>query len=126
MSTPTEEGLNAEPLNVEERLADIEKRAEALTEEVDPKVLADQPQPEPPQPEPKKSRFTIICVCKVVLDGAPDPEVRDVAAVHVMGTSIADAKQNAKLLLAAHIKQTTLDDWDAVLAYLGHQEILNG
>jgi len=134
MSTPTEEGLTEspdqpdqaeKPVNAEKKTL-LEAVEDKVIEEVDPKVLADQPQPQAPQPEPKKSRFTIICVCKISLEGATDPEVRDVAAVHVMGSSIADAKAAARTLLAAHVKETTLNDWDAVLAYLGHQEILNG
>ena len=137
MSTPTEEGLTEspdqpdqaeKPVNAEKKtlLEAVEDKVIEAIKEVDPKVLADQPQPQPPQPEPKKSRFTIICVCKISLEGATDPEVRDVAAVHVMGSSIADAKAAARTLLAAHVKETTLNDWDAVLTYLGHQEILNG
>lgn len=150
MSTSDEEAIETlqNAVNEEIRAAEIDERAEALTrevspagtplpepgefgsfkepplnkEEVDPKVLADQPQPAPPAP-PRRLRFTVLCGRKV---GSDEDNVyrRDIAAVHIMGADLPEARVNAITLLAANVIDTTVDDWEPIIGYLGHLEIL--
>ncbi len=128
MSTSDEEAIETLQNAVDEeiRAAEIDERAEALTkevknnaEEVDPKVLENQPQPAPPAP-PRRLRFTVLCGRKV----GDDTYRRDIAAVHIMGIDLPEARVNAITLLAANVKDTTVDDWEPIIGYLGHLEIL--
>jgi hypothetical protein len=129
MSTPTEEGVESDS-EIKERLRFEQRELEAAAadrEQVDPQVLEDQPQPAPPQQ--KQTRFTVVCGCNVPLPGDNPPEgktTRSIAAVFIVATSIPDAREQAVTLLAANVKETTVDDWEAVIVYLGHQEMLNG
>lgn len=125
MSTPTEEGratdpVDPEPINDEE-LADATLSGGDARggEAVDPKVLADQPQPAPPAP-PRRLRFTVLCGRKE----GENAYRRDIAAVHIMGVDLPEARVNAITLLAANVKDTTVDDWEPIIGYLGHLEIL--
>ncbi len=134
MSTPTEEGTEeagetqekVTPINAESAVPALEEeslhpKADALAkfEEVDPKVLADQPQPAPPTP-PRRLRFTVLCGRKE----GENAYRRDIAAVHIMGADLPEARVNAVTLLAANVKDTTVDDWEPIIGYLGHLEIL--
>jgi hypothetical protein len=139
MSTPTEEGKEEESiyskpaeLDVEESDSEIKERLrfEQKELEVSEEEVAEQaqrllermtPQPAEPPPVPKQMRFTVICGSKMLLQ---DREQRDIAAVHIMAIDTESAKFSAKQLLGANVQDTTPDDWDAVIAYLGFQEIL--
>ena len=99
MSTPTEEGKEEEASAAADEMREA---AEEITQ------LAP-----PPSQEPKQLRFTIIC-------RSPG----DVAAVHIMGINVEAAKFSARQLLGTNVPDTTADDWEALIAYLGFQEIL--
>ena len=124
--------LAAKPINAESAVPALEANAKPLSdaelsgatiggdpEAVDPKVLADQPQPAPPA-QPRRLRFTVLCGRKE----GENTYRRDIAAVHIMGVDLPEARVNAITLLAANVKDTTVDDWEPIIGYLGHLEIL--
>ncbi len=119
MSTPTEEGKEESLHPKADEMAEYEDPP-LNKEEVDPNVLADQPQPEAPQPQPRRLRFTVLCGRKE----GENAYRRDIAAVHIMGVDLAEARVSAITLLAANVKDTTVDDWEPIIGYLGHLEIL--
>jgi hypothetical protein len=138
MSTPTEEGKEEESIyskpaeldsaptcaELDELLgvdSEIEVSEEEVAEQAQRLLERMTPQPAEPPPVPKQMRFTVICGSKMLLQ---DREQRDIAAVHIMAIDTESAKFSAKQLLGANVQNTTPDDWDAVIAYLGFQEIL--